>query len=315
MSALETSALDCQFIYAIARNEGRVAGIALATVWRIPLLGRVAARVMTTGSPVNTGSPLMLAPGVDVARTLLRSMESKASDLGVRLFVGRDLPAADFAGLPQLEKLYACAYLELAWPNFEYYLACLEKRKSIRRDMRAVEKAGYALEIREGERLTGHEAARLRQLWLQLYHKHQSPDQILLTEAFFSRMSELGHAVWLLLKKDGVVHAFDLCFALGDTLESTCCGIDSAATGRLPVHRVMGYEIIRYALGKGFSTINFGISNERGKVEAGCRMKAHYAWIEAYPKWLGALLRPVLLKVILQEGKAEASIRDPGGAA
>ncbi|MDQ9126147.1 hypothetical protein RDT67_06850 [Serratia fonticola] len=42
-----------------------------------------------------------------VAGSLLRALEAKATELGVRLFVGRDLPTADFAGLPHMERLYA----------------------------------------------------------------------------------------------------------------------------------------------------------------------------------------------------------------
>lgn len=313
MEALEGSGLDCQFIYAVAQDDSGVQGIALATLWRLRLLGKMGVRVLTTGSPVNTGSPLMLAPGADTVRVagdLMRAMERKASEMGVRLFVGRDLPTADFANLPHMERLYACAYLDVSWPNFEQYLASRGKSKSIRRDMRAIDRAGYTLEVRQGKRLSQAESTRLHRLWLQLYHKHRSADQIFLTEAFFREMSKLEHAVWLLLRKGGVIHAFDLCFALGDTLESTYCGIDIAATGRLAVHRAMGYEIIRFAIENHFGAVNFGISNEQGKVEAGCRLRMHYAWVEAYPKWLGAMLRPTLLKAILQDGGSGKSDSD-----
>ncbi|MDQ9126148.1 GNAT family N-acetyltransferase [Serratia fonticola] len=194
--------------------------------------------------------------------------------------------------------------MDFTWPSFDQYLASRSKSKSMRRDLRAIEKAGYTLETRQGVRLGDGEAQHLLQLWLQLYNKHRSPDQILVTEAFFHQMSRLEHAVWLLLRKDGIIHAFDLCFALGDTLESTYCCVDFSTTGRLAVHRVMGYEIIRYAIQQGFKTINFGISNEQSKVEAGCELRTHYAWIEAYPKWLGTMLRPLLLKAILEESTA-----------
>ncbi|RTW74047.1 GNAT family N-acetyltransferase [Pseudomonas aeruginosa] len=313
MQALESSGLDCRFLYAVALDDSAVIAVALATLWRIPLLGGLGVRVLTTGSPVNTGSPLIVAAGIDpeqVAEPLLRAMEAKAAELGVHLFVGRDLPTADFANLPRLERLYACAYLELVWSDFERYLVSRRKSKSIRRDMRAIEKAGYVLEVRKGRRLSEDEAERLQQLWLQLYHKHRSPDQILITKAFFQRMSELDHAIWLLLLKDGHIQAFDLCFALGDTLESTYCGVDLVSSGRLAVHRVMGYEIVRYAIQEGFRTVNFGISNEQSKVEGGCRLRVQYAWVEAYPKWLGGILRPIALKAILHDCATNASDQD-----
>ena len=190
--------------------------------------------------------------------------------------------------------------MELPWTDFEQYLEQHPKRKSIRRDLRSLEKAGYCLDIREGQALSTDEAQRLHALWLQLYRKHHSPDQIMVTEDFFLQMSQLDHAVWLLLRKEGRIDAFDLCFVLGDHLESTYCGVDLEATSRLSIHRAMGYHIVRHAIGKGLRSINFGISNEQGKVEMGCRLQACYAWMQANPKWLGRLLRMILHRFVLK---------------
>ena len=300
MAALEASGLDCQYLYALAISQGEPIGAAIATTWRINLPGKLSLRCSAMGTPVNTGLALMEAVDTDLRYELVAALERTSAKCGVRIFIGRDFPDPGYLQQIRLDKFYNCAHLELPWGDFEQYLEQLPKRKGVRRDIRALEKAGYVLEIREGKPLSKDEAQRLYHLWLQLYWKHRSPDQIMVTEAFFLQMSQLDHAVWLLLHKEGRIEAFDLCFVLGDQLESTYCGIDLAATGRLSVHRTMGYQIVRYAIGRGLRSINFGISNEQGKVEMGCRLEACYAWMAANPKWLSSPLRILMQRFVLE---------------
>ena len=302
MTALENSGLDCQYLYALAMSQGELIGAAIATTWCINLPGKLSLRCCAMGTPVNTGLALMQAPGTDLRYELVSALERSSAKRGVRIFIGRDFPDPDYLQQVRLDKFYNCAHLELPWGDFEQYLAQLPKRKGVRRDIRALEKAGYILEVRERKPLSEDEAQRLYHLWLQLYWKHRSPDQIMMTEAFFQQMSQLDHAVWLLLHKEGRIDAFDLCFVLGDQLESTYCGIDLAATGRLSVHRAMGYQIVRYAISRGLHSINFGISNEQGKVEMGCRLEACYAWMIANPKWLSSPLRLLMQRFVLEPG-------------
>lgn len=312
MTALEASGLECQYLYALAISDGEMVGAALATTWKIRLPLGISFRVTTMGTPVNTGLPLMLAAVPDAIKMrhdLVTALEQASMKRGVRLFVGRDFPTHDYLPELSLDRLYNCAHLDLVWEDFEQYLAQHPKRKSIRRDLRSLEKAGYTLEIRTGQTLSRNEAQRLHALWLQLYWKHHSPDQIMVTVEFFQQMSQLDHAVYLLLCKDGRIDAFDLCFILGSQLESTYCGVDLGATGRLSVHRAMGYQIVRYAVGRSLSSINFGISNEQGKIEMGCRLESCYAWMAGNPKWLGGGLRMILHKFVLTHESSKPTQR------
>lgn len=314
MTALEASGLDCQYLYALAILQGELIGAAIATTWRINLPGKLLLRCSAMGTPVNTGLALMQAAGMDLRYELVTALERTSAKRGVRIFIGRDFPAPDYLQQVRLDKFYNCAYLQLPWGDFEQYLAQLPKRKGVRRDIRALEKAGYVLEVRERKPLSEDEAQRLYHLWLQLYWKHRSPDQIMVTEALFLQMSQLDHAVWLLLHKEGRIEAFELCFVLGDQLESTYCGIDLAATGRLSVHRVMGYQIVRYAIGRGLRSINFGISNEQGKVEMGCRLETCYAWMAANPKWLSCPLRLLMQRWVLEPVSQPDNVATGAGA-
>jgi len=313
LCALEASNLDCKYLYALAFLDGELVGAAFATTWRITMMQRLSLCVTTMGTPVNTGLALLVKPHANettLRHELIVALEQASAKQRVRLFVGRDFPAQDYVETLSLTRLYDCAYLNLRWGNFDQYLDQHPKRKSIRRDIRSLEKAGYRLEIREGRVLSDEEAQRLHELWLQLYRKHQSPDQIMVNRNFFLQLSRLGHTVWLLLRRENRIDAFDLCFVLDGQLESTYCGVDIQTTGRLPVHRVMGYHIIRHAIAKGLKSINFGISNEQSKVEMGCHLKPYYAWLEANPKWLGYLLRPLLHRFVLKPGNPQSLVSE-----
>ena len=303
MLALEASRLDCEFLYAVASINNKVIGVSLATVWKLRFPYKLSFKVTTMGTPVNLGLALMIRPNVnndELRKQLIGALESESVKRGIRIFVGRDFPSADYLSGVRLEKLYDCAFLKLEWADFEQYLAQHPKRKSIRRDIRSLDKAGYRLEIREGSVLSDEEGQRLYELWLQLYHKYNSPDQIDLTKEFFIQTSKLENSVFLLLyNQDEKIIAFDACFVVGDCLESTYCGVDLHFTGRLPVHKIMGHHIIRYALNKGFSHINFGTSNEKNKVDMGCYLLTYYTWISIVPKWLNILIRPILYRFIL----------------
>jgi len=304
MTALEACGLECQYLYALAMSGNEMVGAALATTWKLRLPLKLSFRITTIGTPVNTGLPVML-DSIAVSNTgklrhdLVMALERASVQHGVRLFVGRDFPRSEDLHPLLLLPLYNCAWLELTWTDFEQYLAQHPKRKNMRREMRLLEKAGYHFETRQGRALSTDEAQRLYDLWQQLYRKHASPDQIRVNQAFFLQMSRLEHAVWLLLHKDGRIDAFDMCFVLGDHLESTYCGVDLAVTGRLPIHRVMGYQIIRYAINQGLNRINLGISNEQEKTVMGCRLENNYAWMQANPRWLGRWLRRVLQRFVL----------------
>ncbi|HRK87132.1 MAG TPA: GNAT family N-acetyltransferase [Alcaligenes faecalis] len=318
LRALEASDLDCQYAYALAFVGGELVGIALATTWRIAVTRKLSFRVTTMGTPVNTGLPLAVlvrSDLVDLPFLLVTALQKFSASQGIRLFIGRDFPEPDYVQRLVLEKLYNCAYLDLCWDTFEQYLSQHPKRKGIRRDLRSLEKAGYQLEIRKGVPLSSVEAHRIHELWLQLYSKHQSPDQIKVSQDFFMQLSLLPHSVYLLLKKEDRIDAFDLCFVLGDQLESTYCGVDLTVTKRLSVHRAMGYHIVRYALEEKLRCINFGISNEQGKVEMGCRLNVRYAWLVASPAWLGLMLRPLLRRFVLEQGGSRGQGAAKGASA
>ncbi|AKN65491.1 GNAT family N-acetyltransferase [Herbaspirillum seropedicae] len=308
--ALEQSRIACQFLYATAWREGQLIGAAVATLWSLRLCWWAELKVGTVGTPLNTGLAMMLA-GDDgntaLAGSLIAALEKASVARGARLFVARDFPAPHCCGQASLDLLYRRACLVLQQADFAAFVASHPRGKHIRREIRSLEKAGYTVEIRRASALSLSEAQRLHQLWLQLFHKHRSADQIEVSPAFFASMSRLPHALLLLLRREQQIDAFDLCFILGDELESTYCGVDLARTARLSVHRAMGYHIVRVAYEAGLRRINFGISNEQQKQEMGCQFDGLYARITASPRWLGGPLRYLLRRFVLTPTTADGA--------
>lgn len=300
--ALEQSRIACQFLYATAWRDGQLIGAAVATIWSLRLCWWAELKVSTMGTPLNTGLAMMLAGAhVDtgLADSMIAALEKASAAQGARLFVARDFPGPHCLGQASLDLLYRRACLVLQQADFAAFVASHPRGKHIRREIRSLEKAGYTVEIRRGSALSLSEAQRLHQLWLQLFHKHRSADQIEVGPAFFASMSRLPHAVFLLLRREQQIDAFDLCFILGEELESTYCGVDLARTAKLSVHRAMGYHIVRVAYEAGLRRINFGISNEQQKQEMGCQFDGLYARITASPRWLGGPLRYLLRRFVL----------------
>jgi phytoene dehydrogenase-like protein len=287
LSALEASGLDCQFHYAVLRAGRAIIGLGFGYLVRFDL-GRWRPKVWLAGSPVNLGYPFAFAAGFDTPEVQYRlqaALFERARLVGALYFLLRDLPASD-PGKPSAVAaplrllsipLHCTAILPLPVSNFEAYLAGLKgsRRKSVRRDIRAVEEAGLHLSI---ERPSQGLVLRLLELWLPLYRKYHDPDQIRLTEGYFHAMTMRPEAVFLLLWQGETLVAFDLCLWLGSRLSSIFSGIDSARTGDLPVHRYMGYAIVRHAIATGCTAVDFGISNEEEKARMGCRLEMLYGY-------------------------------------
>lgn len=299
--ALESSGLPCRYLYATGYEGQKIICMAVATIWPITIASRLSFRVCTLGTPLNTGLAVLTRSGdlqPDIILAIMQALAQRAREQGVRIFVGRDF-GDDFPRQEQLIKLYDCATLDIRWANFNDYVSSLPNPKSTRRDIKSLTREGYHVEVARGSAIGTTEADCLLRLWLQLYNKHRSPDQIMVTASFFQEISRLEHCIFFLLRKNDQIHAFDVCFALGKTLESTYCGVNLVELGRLPAHRVMGHEIVRHAIENGFEQVNFGISNLASKVAMGCRRHALHGWLQVTPAWGSRFVRWVMQKHVI----------------
>ncbi|ATB37158.1 hypothetical protein CYFUS_002579 [Cystobacter fuscus] len=321
LAALEASDLDCQFHYAVLRAGPSLVGLGFGCLMRFDL-GLWRPRIWLGGSPVNLGTPFAFAPGHDAPEAHYRLQEAlfaRARQSRALYFILRDFRvSADTPFAPSLQlspvPLHHTAILPLEFDGFEAYLAHLKgsRRKTVKKDIRAVEAAGFRLSI---ERPAPELAPRLLALWLNLYRKYKSPDQIRLTEGYFRAMATCPEAVFLLLWRGGELVAFDLCLRWGDLLGSIFSGLDPEATREQPVHRYMGHAIVRHALDTGCRRIDFGISNEAAKERMGCRLELLYGQGRMVPAVLHGLRAERLVRPLIAAPVPAPTAPEDGGGA
>lgn len=297
LKALANSQLACEFLYAVAECQHKPVAMSFGFFMQFPVWKNISTKVWFGGSPVNVGIPFACHPAVSAAKVfydLQVALFEAAQAASATCLMWRDFPDGNalmhdsgLAAHLQLSyvPLFSWAILDVQWPDFPSYLGALpaSHRKRIRRDIKTVQQADYMLQICDGREVQAQE---LLPLWLNVYNKYRDEDQIRLTERYFHEMAQQQHAIFFLLRQHTKLVAFDLCFALGQTLESQYCGVDYAATGSMPVQRYVGHEIVRYAIAKGYKTINFGISNVETKRRAGSRFVMIHGYTRPTSSWV-----------------------------
>lgn len=283
--------IDGDLRFFTAERDGHPVAAAFGAFLRHPVWRNIKIPLFLAGSPANLGCGFLFRDEtvVDEALPLLaEAMTAEAKALGAKVLLMRDFwspgPEAEFA--PRFAGLgfrrvaqFPDAVLDVPWTDVDGWLADLptKARKTAKRDARRVEAAGFRFETHRG-RPSPKLAADMERLWLNLYHKYQDPDQILLPGEYFREVPALEESVLLLTWHGEQLACFDMLSERGHLLESTYSGADYELIGSTPVHRFMGHQIIRHAIEGGFTLIDFGLSNEAAKIKMGCHLRVAWAY-------------------------------------
>lgn len=311
LHAIERAKLNCSFRYFLAEQNNQIVGATLGYFTHFPLFGPFHVLTFIGGSPVDLGFPFYFqqhAPKKEIFSLLVQAMidesrKSHARYIALRDFwtpesidaYGQVLKQYSFRQVP----LFDDAFLPIVWHSFEEYLSALraEYRKTIRRESRRVAAAGYRLEIIHGS--VGEPLfIDMERLWRYLYDKYRDRDQLILPRGYFREVTALPESTALLLFREQRLVAFDLLLEKGELLDSTYCGIDYSLTGKDPVHRYLGYEIVRYAIEHQFKVVDFGISNEQNKLRVGCSLRS----IDGYVRSLSPFLMKIGIDRLILRG-------------
>jgi uncharacterized protein len=285
LHALAHADLACSFRYFVAQQAGQVVGITFGYLTQFPLFGPLRPLVFITGSPMNLGFPFafhMEGQKEEIFLALMQATIAEARKQHAALLVVRDLYAGPLdiyaSALNHLGfyhmPLFQRGWIDIRWHTFEEYLADLRThyRRELLKDMRRIKKNGYRLVIVPGAEAKPY-LADMARLFRQLFLKYQNPTQLFLSESYFRAVTALPECVAFLLFRGEQLATFDLAYERGFLLDANDSGVDAALVGNHPAHRYMGYELLRYAISRGFKAVDFGTSNEASKLRLGCSLQ------------------------------------------
>lgn len=256
---------------------------------------------LVTGVPYTpvTGTRLLVAPGtgaVPVRRRLIREGIRYAGDAGMSglhwLFV-----RPDEAGLLAEAGLMRRTGLQYHWHNpgyadFNDFLASLtsRRRKTIRRERRAVTEQGLTLEVRHGDGLDTRDWSMVHGFYASIYERKHGYAS--LTEAFFHRIGKtMGDRVVIVLARDG--NGVPVACAINFRGPGALFGRFWGATGKFDnLHfEACYYQGIEYCIRNGLRRFEPGAQGEH-KIPRGFLPTATWSahWI-AHPEFHRVLSR------------------------
>lgn len=222
----------------------------------------------------------------DAVAALLDGLDAAAAEWGCPVTAVPHVPDGDplaamltgrgFVGSAVL----AQARLDLAWPDFDGYVATLPKRRrnKIRRERR--EFAEAALVVRADEIGTrGAEMAELHAAQLRSYGHHTVTAERL--RGLMDRI-ERHLAPWcriLVAERDGRLEGFALSYEHSGELHLKMTGFSGYAQEHFGYFNMTYYAVIEDALRRGLRTVFFGPLSYRAKVVRGCRLAPRSTYV------------------------------------
>jgi phytoene dehydrogenase-like protein len=317
LDALGSAQLNCEWVYFVATRCGKAIGVSFGCVFAYPVVGSLGLKVFTLGSPVNLGFPFAAAVAEERASAfaaICAAARRHARAAGAKLVVLRDFRSEDTPMLaavgPTLRPvtLYSCAYLVVRWQSFADYAASLKgserKRLQAYQDEAAVR--GWKARVFRGSEARALDPKVLLALWRNIADRKRDRDQIDLTLGYFEAMTSDPSSVFRVLYDGSDVIAFDYALKRGRQLDSIYCGQVASPSRRFSLNRLMGYEIVRYAIAEGLGLINFGISNEQVKKEMGCALEPLQAAIGSPVSGLvGTLITRLMVKTFAEAPRGD----------
>jgi Acetyltransferase (GNAT) domain len=290
LTALHRSDLACRFVYFVAYRGSRAVGLSFGAFVSYPLALGFSVPVFTLGTPVNLGLPFACVPAERCEEVFAALCQAAHEEAQRRGGAGRTLPPSEisFRSSPTCSRSPPPSAPAGAWTSIPAPCWTFGGRSSRTTSLRAGWASASATPGTRSSSLT--RAAPLRST---LARRPQVPcwtrrsSCTCGTRCSFGRTiairfrSPLGYfaelvrhesSLFFLLRKASRTVAFYYVLRRGRRLDSIFCGHEAAPVQGMSYNRVLGYELVRWAIANGFTLFNFGISNEDTKKAMGCRM-------------------------------------------
>lgn len=251
--------------------------------------GFLVLRVFEMGSPTPFVPPFLRAPEMQpapAARALLEAgveeMDAAGADLMIVQNFQRQPPRGDLADVFedlgfQRVPIPPTVLLDLPFSDFDEYLATM--RAGYRRRVRKVMERSAALRVELWTDFTPL-VPELARLWRLVYERADEVKREILAEPFFAAAASLDELRILALKReDGSLASYALLLEDRPRLHFLYTGFEESAGRDEGAYFRLLYEIVRYAIEDGFTSVNLGITTLEPKMDLGGEPVDLYGWI------------------------------------
>lgn len=287
-------------VHAYSYDLDMVAGADTRFVRPVELLRRVmpragVARVLELGSPTPIVNPFLACgePTEQAISAIVRAAKAMARAAGAEMMIvqnfeqgaqretiARALRLHGFAPIP----IEPTVVLQLPFDSFDEYVGAM--RTQYRRRLRKVFDRSSHLEAEVIEDF-GDLAFELAQLWRLVWNRAEELKREILTPAFFHAAAELEYVHVLALRRpDGSIASYALLLEDAPWLHFLYTGFEREAGEREGAYFRLIYEIARYAIERGFASVNLGMTTIEPKLDAGGVVVPLTAWIHHRRPWL-----------------------------
>lgn len=249
--------------------------------------GLLYVRTYELGHPTPLTSPFLLAAGEREAELVpalidagvAEGIRGGASFTLVQNFTSTDGPAGDrlaqlgFAPL----NILPSAVVDLPYASFDEYLGAM--RAPYRRRAQRALRNSASLRVEHRERFDDL-AGELARLWKAIYDRAHEIRREVLTADFFRAASHVADTHVLLMRRaDHTIASFALLLADGPWLAFLQCGFETDAGRDEGAYFRLLYEIIRFAIERGYEQVDLGITTLTPKLDVGAVPVPLIAWL------------------------------------
>ena len=248
-------------------------------------------RSLECGTPVALGHTFSFRPGVQQKETLLllvRAIEQLAQSLDVRILLFRDFQEENRLfhnaflneGFRPIKNL-PCARLAIRWKSFDDYVNSMRSPYRHKVLLRKQKCASGGIRF---ERAPDFEpfADDLAQLWMNAYQHASEYKREILRRDFFANINNLlgDRSSAILAKREDQIAGFALLLHDDSTLEWLFCGMDYRVDSGYCLYFNLIYQIIEFAIQRGFKEVNLGITTLIPKMDAGAHVEPLHMYMK-----------------------------------
>jgi predicted N-acyltransferase len=204
----------------------------------------------------------------------------------------RCLFSSGFSELPSLPN----AILNIRWSSFDEYMASLRAKYRAKVNREIAKINADKIEITR-EQNCAFLAEKLWSLYLNVYEKSSFKFERL-SRTFFEKILSDTCSTIVLFRNKEIIIGFVLLMEEGSTLKPLCIGLDYSISYEYDIYFNMLYEIIKIAIDRGKTSIEFGQTSYFPKLRVGACLENLSLFVRIRRHFPNMIMKKILPKLI-----------------